>query len=60
MVVEVRAKREDGTWEAKSFVEADARFPVSALGVELGFAEVYEGVPGLEAKNTDEVDPHYR
>ena len=43
-VVEVRTKRADGTWEAESFVEADARFPAPALGVELTFAEVYEGV----------------
>jgi len=43
-VIEVRAKRLDGTWEAESFVEADERFPAPALGVELAFEEVYEGV----------------
>lgn len=43
-VVEVRAKRPDGTWEAEWFVEADERFPVPALGLELAFEEVYEGV----------------
>lgn len=43
-VVQVRTKRADGAWEAESFVEADARFPAPALGVELTFAEVYEGV----------------
>lgn len=43
-VVEVRTKRPDGVWEAESFVEADGRFPVPALGVELAFEEVYEGV----------------
>jgi len=43
-VVEVRVKSADGTWEAESFVEADARFPVPALGIELTFEEVYEGV----------------
>ena len=44
MVVELRTKREDGSWEAESFAEADLRFPVPALELELPFAEVYEGV----------------
>ncbi len=43
-VVDVRVKRPDGAWEAASFVEADARFPVPELGVELTFEEGYEGV----------------
>lgn len=43
-VVEVRTKRPDGIWEAESFVEADERFPVPSLGLELVFEEVYEGV----------------
>jgi Uma2 family endonuclease len=43
-VVEVRTKRPDGTWEASSFLEADERFPVPALGMELAFEGVYEGV----------------
>ncbi|MBL7798566.1 MAG: Uma2 family endonuclease [Saprospiraceae bacterium] len=43
-VVEVRTKLPDGTWEAEWFVEADERFPVPALGLELAFEEVYEGV----------------
>lgn len=43
-VVEVRVKGADGAWEATSFVEADLRFPVPALGVELAFQDVYEGV----------------
>lgn len=43
-VVEVRTKRADGVWEAESFVEADIRFPVPALDVELAFEAVYEGV----------------
>ncbi len=43
-VVEVRVKGTNGAWEAASFVEADVRFPVPALGVELAFEDVYEGV----------------
>ena len=43
-VVEVRVKGADGAWEAASFLEADVRFPVLALGVELAFEDVYEGV----------------
>ncbi|MBK9338951.1 MAG: Uma2 family endonuclease [Lewinellaceae bacterium] len=43
-VVEVRTKRPDGTWEAAWFVEADEGFPVPALGMELAFDDVYEGV----------------
>lgn len=43
-VVEVRTKLPDGTWEAEWFVEADERFPVPSLGLELAFEEVYEGV----------------
>lgn len=43
-VAEVRTKRPDGTWEAVWFVEADGRFPVPSLGMELAFADVYEGV----------------
>ena len=46
MVVEVRTKREDGTWEAASYVEADERFPVPVLEAELAFSDVYEGALG--------------
>lgn len=49
MVVEVRSKLEDGTWEAASYVEGDGVFPLPALGLELAFAEVYEGVRPMPA-----------
>ncbi|MBL7795613.1 MAG: Uma2 family endonuclease [Saprospiraceae bacterium] len=43
-VVEVRVKSADEVWVAESFVESDACFPVPALGIELPFDDVYEGV----------------
>jgi len=44
MVVEVRTKLENGSWEAASFVATDDQFPVPALAAELRFEDVYEGV----------------
>jgi len=43
-VVEVRVKGTDGAWESEAFIESDLRFPVPALGLELAFEDVYEGV----------------
>jgi Uma2 family endonuclease len=43
-IVEVRTKLETGDWEASTYLPADERFPVPALGVELTFEAVYEGV----------------
>lgn len=42
--VEVRYKTPEGEWEANTYLIADEKFPVPALGVELKFEEVYEGV----------------
>lgn len=47
MIVEVRAKTESGVWEASSYVQSDGRFPVPALGIDLVFDEVYDGVRAL-------------
>lgn len=47
MIVEVRAKTESGVWEASSYVQSDSRFPVPALGIDLAFDEVYDGVRAL-------------
>ncbi len=44
MLVEVRIKLENGDWEATTYLPSDVRFPVPALGVELTFEAVYEGV----------------
>jgi len=44
MLIEVRTKLETGDWEAATYLPSDIRFPVSALGVELTFEAVYEGV----------------
>lgn len=43
-LVEVRTKLENGDWEAATYLPSDIRFPVPALGVELTFEGVYEGV----------------
>lgn len=43
-IVEVRVKLENGDWEAMTYLPSDVRFPVPALGVELTFEAVYEGV----------------
>ena len=42
--VEVRYKTSEGEWEANTYFMSDEKFPVPALGVELNFEEVYEGV----------------
>jgi Uma2 family endonuclease len=42
--VEVRTKLDNGEWEAATYLPSDERFPVPALGVELTFEAVYEGV----------------
>lgn len=42
--VEVRIKLENGSWEASTYLPSDERFPVPALGVDLTFEAVYEGV----------------
>lgn len=42
--VEVRTKLENGDWEASTYLPSDVGFPVPALGVELTFEAVYEGV----------------
>lgn len=42
--VEVRYKTPEGEWEANTYLISDEKFPVPALGVELKFEEVYEGV----------------
>jgi len=42
--VEVRYKTSEGEWEASAYFLSDGKFPVPALGVELNFEEVYEGV----------------
>lgn len=42
--VEVRVKLENGSWEASTYLPSDERFPVPALGVDLTFEAVYEGV----------------
>jgi Uma2 family endonuclease len=42
--VEVRAKLDNGDWEASTYLPSDERFPVPALGIELSFEAVYEGV----------------
>jgi len=43
-LVEVRVKVENGEWESETYLPSSARFPVPALGIELNFEEVYEGV----------------
>ncbi len=43
-LVEVRVKVENGEWESETYLPSSARFPVPALGIELSFEEVYEGV----------------
>ena len=42
--VEVRSKQENGEWLSEIYLAADARFPISSLGVELEIPAVYEGV----------------
>ncbi len=42
--VEVRYKTPEGEWEANAYIISDEKFPVPALGVELKFEDVYEGV----------------
>ncbi len=44
MLVEVRVKLENGDWEAETYLPSNTRFPVPALGLELTFDDVYEGV----------------
>ena len=43
-LVEVRVKLEHGDWESETYLPSDGRFPVPALGLELTFDDVYEGV----------------
>ncbi len=43
-LVEVRVKVENGEWESETYLPSSAHFPVPALGVELSFEGVYEGV----------------
>ncbi len=43
-IVEVRVKLENGDWEATTYLPSDVSFPVPALGLELTFEAVYEGV----------------
>jgi Uma2 family endonuclease len=45
--VEVRYKTEEGEWEANTYFRSDEKFPVPALGLELKFEDVYEGVSFL-------------
>ena len=42
--VELRAKQANGDWEASTYLQADERFPVPALGIELTLTTVYEGI----------------
>ncbi|MCB0535271.1 MAG: Uma2 family endonuclease [Saprospiraceae bacterium] len=42
--VEVRIKLENGEWEAATYLQADQKFPIPALGLELNLSAVYEGV----------------
>ncbi|MBK8967189.1 MAG: Uma2 family endonuclease [Saprospiraceae bacterium] len=42
--VEVRIKLENGDWEAATYLQADKKFPIPALGLELDLRAVYEGV----------------
>ncbi|MFN0216586.1 MAG: Uma2 family endonuclease [Saprospiraceae bacterium] len=43
-LVEVRIKLENGDWESETYLQSDGHFPVPALGIDLRFEEVYEGV----------------
>jgi Uma2 family endonuclease len=45
--VEVRYKTPEGDWEANTYLQADAQFPVPALGLDLAIDAVYEGVSFL-------------
>ncbi len=45
--VEVRYKTPEGEWEANAYFISDGKFPVPALGLELKFEEVYDGVSFL-------------
>lgn len=42
--VEVRYKTSEGAWESNTYLASDGKFSVPALGVELTFEDVYQGV----------------
>lgn len=44
MLVEVRTKLDSGEWESETYLPSSGRFPVPALGLELTFEDVHEGV----------------
>ncbi|MFN0174660.1 MAG: Uma2 family endonuclease [Saprospiraceae bacterium] len=48
-LVEVRVKVENGEWESEIYLPDNKNFPVPALGVELSFDDVYEGVSFVQA-----------
>ena len=47
VLVKVRYKTPAGDWEANTYLQADAQFPVPALGLDLAIDAVYEGVSFL-------------